>query len=82
MRSFLICCSSDITKIIKTRRVRWVGQIAHMGLSNTYTILVGKPERKRPLGRPRRRWEDTVNMDATETGWEGVNWVNLGECLD
>jgi hypothetical protein len=53
-----------------------------MGLSNAYTILVGKPERKRPLGRPRHRWEDTVNIDVMETGWEGVDWVNLGECLD
>jgi len=43
----------------------------------TYKILVGKPEGKRPLGRPRRRWEDNIRMDLKELGWEGVDWMHL-----
>jgi hypothetical protein len=44
---------------------------------NTYKIVVGKPERKRPLGRPTRRLEDNIRMDLREIGWEGVNWMHL-----
>jgi hypothetical protein len=43
---------------------------------NAYRILVGKPEGKRPLGRPRRRWVDNIKMDLRETGWDGVNWTD------
>jgi hypothetical protein len=53
--------------------MRWVGQIANMGdMRNAYKILVGKPEGKRPLGRSRCRWEDSIRMDLVERGWEGV----------
>jgi hypothetical protein len=48
---------------------------------NVYRVLVGKPERKRPLGRPRRRWEDGIKMDLTEIGWgmwSGFNWLRIG----
>jgi hypothetical protein len=44
---------------------------------NAYRILVGKPEGKRPLGRPRRRWMDNINMDLREIGWDGVDWIDL-----
>jgi hypothetical protein len=44
---------------------------------NAYRILVGKPEGKRPLGRPRRRWVDNVKMDLREIGWAGVDWINV-----
>jgi hypothetical protein len=44
---------------------------------NAYRILVGKPECKRPLGRPRRRWMDNIKMDLTEIGWDGMDWIGL-----
>jgi hypothetical protein len=61
--------SPDIAKQIKSRRMRWAGHVARMGEGrNVYRVLVGKPEGKRPLGRPSRRWEDGIKMDLTETG--------------
>jgi hypothetical protein len=49
---------------------------------NTYRILVGKPEGKRPLGRPRRRWADNIKMDLGEAGWDGVDWIALAKDRD
>jgi hypothetical protein len=49
---------------------------------NAYRILVGKPEGKRPLGRPRRRWVDTIRMDLGEIGWEGRDWIELAQDRD
>jgi hypothetical protein len=49
---------------------------------NAYRILVGKPERKRPLGRPRRRWEDNIRMDLGEIGWGGMDWICLAQDRD
>jgi hypothetical protein len=49
---------------------------------NVYRILVGKPEGKRPLGRPRRRWEDGIKMDLGEIGWGGVEWIELAQDRD
>jgi hypothetical protein len=49
---------------------------------NAYRILVGKPEGKRPLGRPRRRWVDNIKVDLREIKWDGVDWVNLAEDWD
>jgi hypothetical protein len=46
---------------------------------NAYRILVGKPERKRPAGRPRRRWEDNIRMDLREIGWVGMDWIDLAQ---
>jgi hypothetical protein len=64
--------SPDIIRQIKSRRMRWAGHVARMGEGrNVYRVLVGKPEGKRPLGRPRRRWEDGIKMDLREIGWEG-----------
>ncbi|KAJ4428654.1 hypothetical protein ANN_25647 [Periplaneta americana] len=60
-------CSPDIIRNIKSRRLRWAGHVARMGESrNAYRVLVGRPEGKRPLGRPRRRWEDNIKMDLRE----------------
>jgi hypothetical protein len=54
-----------------------------MGLKRSaYRILVGKPEGKRQLGRPRRRWEDNIKMDLTEIGWGGMDWINLAQDRD
>jgi hypothetical protein len=64
--------SPDIIRQIKSRRMRWAGHVARMGEGrNVYRVLVGKPERKRPLGRPRRRSEDGIRMDLRESGWGG-----------
>jgi hypothetical protein len=49
---------------------------------NAYRILVGKPEGKRPLGRPRRRWVDKIKIDLRETGWDGVDWIELAQDRD
>jgi hypothetical protein len=58
--------------MIKSKRMRWAGHVARMGEKrNAYRILVGKPEGKRPLGRPRRMWVDNIKMDLREIGWEG-----------
>jgi hypothetical protein len=59
--------SPNIIRIIKSRRMRWAGHVARMGeKKNAYRLLVGKPEGKRPLGRPRRRWVDNIRMDLGE----------------
>ena len=62
-------CSPNIVRVIKWRRMRWAGHVASMSEEKgTYGVLVGKPEGKRPLGRPRRRWEDNIRMDLQEVG--------------
>ena len=61
--------SPNIVRVIKSRRISWVGHVACMGeMRGVYRVLVGKPEGKRPLGRPRRRWEDNIKMDLHEVG--------------
>jgi hypothetical protein len=61
--------SPNIIRMFKSMRIRWAGHVASVGAKmNAYRILVGKPERKRPLGRPRRRWEDNIKMDLREIG--------------
>jgi hypothetical protein len=63
----------NIIRVIKSRRTGWAGHTARMGwMRNTYIILVRKRERKRPLRRPRRRWDDNIRMDLREVDWEGV----------
>jgi hypothetical protein len=69
--------------MIKSRRMRRAGHVARMGETrNAYRILVGKPVRKRPLGRPRRRWVDNINMDLGEIGWDGRDWIELAQDRD
>jgi hypothetical protein len=64
-----LCSSPDIITRIKSRRMKWAGHVVHMGVGrNVYRVLVGKPEGKRPLERPRRRWEDGIKMDLREIG--------------
>jgi hypothetical protein len=59
--------------------MRWAGHVEHMGeVRNAYSILFGKPDRKRPLGRPRHRWKD-IRMDLREIGWEGEEWMHLAQ---
>jgi hypothetical protein len=66
--------SPSFVRVIKARRLRWAGHVAHMEeVRGAYTILVGRPEGRRPLGRPRRRWEDNIKMDIRETGFWDVD---------
>jgi hypothetical protein len=66
-----------------SRRMRLTGHVARMGeIWNAYNILVGKLEGKRPLGRPRRRWEDNVRVDLREIGWECMDWMHLAQDRD
>jgi hypothetical protein len=66
--------------MIKSRGMRWEGHVERMGEKrNAYRILVGKPEGKRPLGRPRRRWENNIIMDRREIGWGGKDWIDLAQ---
>ncbi|KAJ4426792.1 hypothetical protein ANN_26591 [Periplaneta americana] len=75
--------SSDIIRTIKSRRLRLTGHVARMGESrNAYSVLVGRPEGKRPLGRPRRRWEDNIKVDLREVGYDGRDWINLAHDRD
>ena len=75
--------SSDIVWVIKSRRTRWTGHVAHMGdTTGIFRVLVGKPEGKRPLGRPRRRWEDNIKMDIQEVGCVGMDWISLAQDRD
>jgi hypothetical protein len=75
--------SPNIIRVIKSRRLRWAGHVARMGeRRGAYRALVGKPEGRRPLGRPRRRWEDTIKMDLREVGWGGMDWIILTQDRD
>ena len=63
--------------MIKSRRLRWVGHVAKMEEGGSaFKILIAKPTGKRPLGRPRRRWDDNIRMDLEEIGINAGNWVN------
>jgi hypothetical protein len=68
---------------MKSRRIRWVGNVARMGEKRiVYRLLVGKPEGRRPLGRPRRRWVDNIRMNLVEVGWGDVDWIGLAQDRD
>jgi hypothetical protein len=70
--------SPNIVRVIKSRRLRWAGHVARRGKGRgVYRVLVRRPEVKRPLGRPRCRWEDDIKMDLRETGIDGANWIRL-----
>jgi hypothetical protein len=75
--------SPSIIRIMKSRRIRWAGHIARMGEKrNAYRLLVGKPEGKRPIGSPRRRWANDIKMDHLEIHWGSVDWIGLAEDRD
>jgi hypothetical protein len=72
--------SPNIVRVIKSRSMRWAGRVARMGEGRgIYRILVGRPEGKRPLGRPRSRWEDNIKLDFSETGIDVANWIRLAQ---
>jgi hypothetical protein len=69
--------------MIKLRRMRWAGHVARTGeKSNMYRLLVGKPEGRRRLGRPRRRWVDNIRLYLGEVGWGDVDWIGLAKDRD
>ena len=72
----------NIVRVVKSRRMRWVGHVARMGGKGVYRVLVGKPEGKIPLGRPRRRWEDNIKMDLQEVGGACGDWMELVQDRD
>jgi hypothetical protein len=75
--------SQSIIRMIKSRRMRWTGHEARMGENrNTCRILVVKPEGKRPLGKPRRRWVENIRTDLREIGWNVMDWVDLAQDRD
>ncbi|KAJ4443398.1 hypothetical protein ANN_05066 [Periplaneta americana] len=75
--------SPGVIRNIKSRRLRWAGHVARMGESrNAYRVLVGRPEGKRPLGRPRRRWENNIKMDLREMGYDDREWINFAQDRD
>jgi transcription termination factor 2 len=76
-------CSPSIIIMVNSRRIRWAGHVARMEETRSpYRMLVGKPEGKRPLERPRRRWEDNIRMDVREIGWGGMDWTDLAQDRD
>ena len=76
-------CSPNIVRVIKSRRMRWARHVARMGdRRGVYVVLVGKPEGKRPLGRPRRRWEDNIKMGLEEVGCGVIDWMELAQDRD
>jgi hypothetical protein len=75
--------SPDIIRQVKSRRMRWAGHAPRMGEERKlYKVLVGKPEGRRPLRRPRRRWEDGVRLDLREIGLGCVDWIRLAQDRD
>jgi hypothetical protein len=70
--------SLNILRVIKSRRMKWARHVARIGEGRgVYRVLVGRSEGKRPLGRPRRSWENNIKMDLRETGIDEANWIHL-----
>ena len=80
---YALYSSPNFIRDLKSRRLRWAGHAAHMGQSrNTYRVLVGKPEGKRPLGRPRRTWKVNIKIDLREVGCDPGDWIAVAEDMD
>jgi len=75
--------SPNIVRVIKSRRMRWAGHVARMGEERgVYSVLVGKTEGRKPLGRPRRRWVDNIRMELQEVGCGYMDWIELAQDRD
>ena len=76
-------CSPNIVRVIKSRRMRWAGHVARIGEEKgVYRVLVGKPEGRRPMGRPRRRWVDNIRTGLQEVGCGYMDWIGLAQDRD
>ena len=76
-------CSPNIVRVVKSIRMKWVGHVARMGEGRgIYSVLVGKPEGKRPLGRPSHKWEDNIKMDLQEVRCGGMDKIKLAQDRD
>jgi hypothetical protein len=71
--------SPSIITMIKSRRVKWARHVARIVKRYVYKILVGEPEEKKPLGRPRRSWVDNIKIDLREIGWDDVDWIDVAQ---
>ena len=75
--------NDNIVRVIKSIRMRWAGHVERMGEERrVYGVLLGKPEGKRPLGRPRRRWVDNIRTDLQEVGCGYMDWIGLAQDRD
>jgi hypothetical protein len=75
--------SPNAIRMVKSRRMRWTGHVARMGeKTDAYRILAGKPEGRRSLGRPRRRWVDNFKINLREIEWDGTDWIDLAQDRD
>jgi len=75
--------SRNLVGVIKLKRMRWAGEVARMGVERgVYRVLVGKPQGKRALGRPRHRWVDNIRMDLQEVGCEYTDWIGRAQDRD
>ena len=75
--------SPNIVRVIKSRSVRWAGHVTRVGeRRDLYRVLLGKPEGKKPLGRPKRRWENSVKIDLQEVGCWSKDWIELAQDRD
>ena len=82
-RARILYSSPNIVRVIKSRRMRWAGHVARMGEERVvYRALVGKPEGRRPLGRPRRRWAENIRMGLQEVGCGYMDWIGLAQDRD
>ena len=78
-----LCSSPNIVRVMKSRRMRCAGHVARMGEERgVYKVLVGKPEGRRPLGRPRRRWVDNISIDLQEVECGYMDWIGLAQDRD
>jgi len=76
-------CSPKIVRVVKSRRMRWTGHVASMReRTGLYRVMVGKPDKKSPLGRPRRRWEDKIKMNLQEVRCGCRDWIELAQDRD
>jgi hypothetical protein len=81
--NFAVYTLPNIVRVVKSRRMRWAGHVALMGEERgVHRVLVGKREGKRPLGRPRRRWEDNIKLDLQEVGGGRGDWMELAQDRD
>jgi len=77
---YVLYISPNIAQVIKSRRMRWAGHVARMSEERgVCRVLVGKPEGRRPLGKPRRRWVDNIRMDLQEVGCGYMDWIGLAQ---